>query len=77
MKFDTEKGYDTLTIGKGGMDAAIFTDRVAILELSSVLPSNIVAVIPEQMIWMTFDADYTANSAGFYLLISRSNSNGE
>ena len=67
LVFDTEPDTDILTIGSGN----VITPELVFLTFSSWIPSNVAAVIGEQMIWMEFKSDFAKSGRGFQLRIER------
>ena len=67
LDFDTEPDTDILTVGKGN----IISTKLVFLTFSSWVPSNVVAVIGEQNIWMEFKSDFAISGRGFEFQIER------
>ena len=72
LTFDMQPRYDTLTIGTGILPSS----ETTIKTLSAFIPSNVVAVIEENDIWLHFKSDFTRSRSGFHLKIERLNVSG-
>lgn len=65
--FDTQPETDIFTIEKGN---SIRSEPV-IFTLSSWMPPNVVAIIEEEELWITFKSDWAKSGRGFELRIER------
>ena len=73
ITFDIEPNTDILTIGQADTN----TPRLAFLTFSSWMPSNVAAVIGEQMIWIEFKSDFVRSGQGFELQVERIKDTGK
>ncbi|XP_072046372.1 low-density lipoprotein receptor-related protein 3-like [Amphiura filiformis] len=69
LKFDTEPETDLLFFGRGPKK----TSDSVLYQVSSFVPSHIVAVIEETQLWILFHSNYGVASSGFQLQIERIN----